>query len=157
MIHFIALFLLFFGCLLLPTLSSAQLNSYQFEQIDSLQKNKKKAVLVFIHTDWCKYCQAMKNITLKNKKIIEQLNENFYFINFNAEEKRAIYFNNQIFTLKPTGYNTGVHKLAEALATVNGAITYPTVCFLSASNEIIYQVTDYKNEHQFLLILQLLK
>ena len=85
--------LLFVGFILYPTFLVAQLKLIQFEQLDSLQKVERRTVVIFINTDWCNYCQAMKNTTLKNKKIVDQLNTNFYFISFNAEEKRSIYFN----------------------------------------------------------------
>jgi thioredoxin-related protein len=137
------LILLFVGGLLCPTFSFAQLQSFQFEQIDSLQNLEKKTVVIFIHTDWCKYCEAMKNTTLKDKKIIERLNKSFYFISFNAEEKRSILFNRKKFTHKPTGNNIGSHQLAEQLATVNNKIAYPTLCFLNADFEIIFQISNY--------------
>ncbi len=135
--------LLFVGRLLCPIFSFAQLQSFQFEQIDSLQKIEKKSVVIFIHTDWCKYCVAMKNTTLKDKKIIEQLNDSFYFISFNAEEKRSILFNRKKFTYKPTGNNAGTHQLAEQLAAVDNKITYPTLCFLNTDFEIIFQISNY--------------
>ena len=70
--------------------SFSQINTYHFEQLDSLQKKQKRNIVVFIHTDWCKYCKAMQNTTFKNDKIIHILNSEFYFIELNAEEKRDI-------------------------------------------------------------------
>lgn len=150
----IKLVILFVGYLLCPTFSFAQLEIVQFEQIDSLQKLEKKTVVIFIHTDWCKYCQTMKSTTLKDKRIIEQLNKNFYFISFNAEEKGSIVFHGKKFTYKPTGNNTGLHQLAEQLATVDGKITYPTLCFLNKDFEIIFQSTEYIHAKDLLTILK---
>ncbi|MCV9927922.1 thioredoxin family protein [Flavobacterium sp. LS1R49] len=135
----------------------AQLHSYSFEQIDSLQQIQKRKVIVFIHTDWCKYCQAMKNSTFKNKTIITQLNAEFYFIDFNAEEKRTIRFNNQTFNYKPTGNTNGVNELAIALGTINNQITYPIVCVINPENEIIFQDTSYRNAKDFEVIFAKLK
>ncbi len=130
---------------LLPNLSFAQPTTYQFEQIDSLQKIQKKNIVVYIHTDWCKFCQAMQNTTFKNDSIIKMLNNEFYFIELNAEEKRNITFNSQVFKYKPTGSNTGIHELAEQLGTVDGKIAYPTLCFLNKDNEIIFQYSQFLN------------
>ncbi|MBF7092796.1 thioredoxin family protein [Flavobacterium sp. ALJ2] len=135
----------------------AQLRSYSFEQIDSLQQIQKRKVIVFIHTDWCKYCQAMKNSTFKNKKIIEQLNNEFYFIDFHAEEKRTIRFNNRAFHYKPNGNSSGVNELAIQLGTVNNQLTYPIICVLNSENEIIFQDTNYCNAKDLELILSKLK
>lgn len=130
-----------------------QLKSIPFEAIDSLQQIQKRKVIVFIHTDWCKYCQAMKNSTFKNKKIIEQLNNEFYFVDFYAEEKRTIRFNNQTFNYKTTGNSTGVNELAIQLGTVNNQLAYPIICVLNSKNEILFQDTNYRNAKAFEMIL----
>jgi thioredoxin-related protein len=148
---------LLFAIFLLPKQSFAQPNTYQFEQIDSLQKIEKRTVLVFIHTDWCKYCQTMENTTFENVKIIEQINEQFYFVTLNAEEKRNIVFNNHVFKYKPTGANTGTHELAEQLGRVESKVAYPTLCFLNTDNEIIFQYPQYINHAELMAILTRLK
>ena len=131
----------------------AQLNLRKFEQIDSLQKVEKRKVIVFIHTDWCKFCQVFQSKTLKNEAIIKLLNEKFYFINFNAQEKRTIAFNKQKFQFKPTGIDSGTHELAVQLGTINGKINYPTLCFLNENNEIIFQHNGFINTKDFKLLL----
>ena len=130
-------------------LSFAQLKLVQFEQIDRLQKIEKRKIIVFIYTDWCQYCHAMKSKTLKNKEIIKSLNDNFYFIDFNAEEKRTITFNNQTFHFKPTGNNIGIHELAIQLGNVNNQINYPIVCLLNEKNEIIIQYNRFLSVKNF--------
>ncbi|NJS16529.1 MAG: DUF255 domain-containing protein, partial [Nostocaceae cyanobacterium CSU_2_110] len=111
------------ACILMQAQSSfAQIKTIQFEQLDSLQNVEKRTVVVFIHTDWCKYCQAMKNTTFKNDSIINTLNNQFYFIDLNAEEERNINFNHYSFKYKPTGANTGINELAEQLATVDNKV-----------------------------------
>jgi thioredoxin-related protein len=135
----------------------AQLRSYSFEQIDSLQQIQKRKVIVFIHTDWCKYCQAMKNSTFKSKTIIAQLNSEFYFIDFHAEQKRTIRFNNKTFNYKSNGSSSGINELAIQLGTVNNQLTYPIICVLNPENEIIFQDTSYRNTKDFEIILAKLK
>lgn len=135
----------------------AQIKTVQFEQIDSLQKAEKRPVIIFIHTDWCKYCQSMKNTTFKNDSIIKLLNDKFYFIDFNAEEKRKIIFDGQTFKYKPTGTNTGTHELAEQLATYDKQVSYPTLCFLNTINEIVFQYNQFINYKDLQTILTRLK
>jgi thioredoxin-related protein len=142
---------------LLPKLSFSQLKSYPFEQIDSLQKAEKRNTVVFIHTDWCKYCQTMKNTTLKNDSIIHKLNTQFYFIDLNAEQKEKIVFNKHTFEYKPTGANTGIHELAEQLANVDNQVAFPTFCFLNSNNEIIFQHNAFLNSTDLITILTRLK
>lgn len=142
---------------LLPYFSFSQLNIYKFEQVENLQKIEKRTVAVFIHTDWCKYCQLMQNKTFKHDSIINKLNNYFYFIDLNAEEIRDISFNKKILKYKPTGTNTGIHELAEQLANINNKVVYPTLCFLNDKNEIIFQYIQFINAKDLQIILTRLK
>lgn len=99
----------------------------------------------------------MKTTTFKNKEIIESLNSDFYFIDFNAEEKRDITFNNQLFQYKPSGNNVGVHELALQLGTINSQIVYPVLCVLNEENQIILQYSNYLNAKDFKFLLEKLK
>jgi thioredoxin-related protein len=137
--------------------SYGQLNNYKFEQIDSLQNRERRPVAVFIHTDWCKYCQAMQNTSFKNKDIASLLNIYFYLVELDAEEKRDIQFNGHTFRFKPTGKNTGVHELAEQLSTIDGTISYPTLCFLNSRKGIIYQHDGFVDSETLKEILKTLK
>lgn len=134
-----------------------QLQSRSFEAIDSLQQIQKKKIIVFIHTDWCQYCQKMKAITFKNQEIIQSLNSDFYFIDFNAEVKQDIFFNGKTFRYQPTGNNVGVHELALQLGTIQNQIVYPVLCVLNEKNEIILQYNNYLSPKDFKLLLEKLK
>jgi thioredoxin-related protein len=101
--------LVFWGGFLLPEITFGQLKAVPFEEIAALNKAAPKPMLVFIHTDWCNYCQGMKNTTFKNSDVIQLLSKNFYFMDLNAEEKRNIHFHQKVFRYKPTGNNTGIN------------------------------------------------
>jgi thioredoxin-related protein len=146
---------IFIGVLFVALNVSAygQIKSYQFEEIDSLQKQNAKPVFVFVSTNWCNHCNAMKSVVFKDKKITKLLNQYFYFIWLNAEEDRKINFNKRHFNFKPTGVNTGIHQLAVELATINNQVVYPTFCVLNVKNEIIYQKPDFTNGKELEIIL----
>ncbi|MCD0469332.1 thioredoxin family protein [Flavobacterium sp. JAS] len=150
----LALIIFFLG---ITSTGFCQLQSRSFETIDSLQQIQKRKTVVFIHTDWCQFCQRMKNTTFKNQGIIESLNSNFYFIDFNAEEKQNISFNNQVFKYQPSGNNVGVHELALQLGTMNNQIVYPVLCVLNEKNEIILQYNNYLNATDFKVLLEKLE
>ena len=135
----------------------AQLNLVSFEQIDSLQNIEKRKVVIFIYTDWCQFCHAMKNTTFKNENIIKELNDNFYFIDFNAGEERTITFNEATFKFKSTDNNSRIHELALQLGTVNKQLNYPVLCVLNSANEIIFQDNNYIKPNEFKIILEKLK
>ncbi len=149
---------LVWSCVLLSGRSSfAQAKTYQFEQIDSLQKVEKRNIVVFIHTDWCKYCQAMKQTTFKQSDIVKMLNERYYFIHLNAEERRDIVFSNQTFKYKPTGSSTGTNDLAVQLGTIDATLSYPVLSILNSANEIIFQHPNYVKYNDLIGILDKLK
>ena len=151
--HFLLLLVLFSGSVLLPEKSFSQLKIYKFELIDSLQNIQKRNIIVFIHTDWCKFCAAMQNTTLRNKDVIAKLNNSFYYIDLNAEEKKTIYFHGKNYEFKPSGNQTGIHELAIKLGTINGLINYPTLCIINNKNEIVYQHNTYLNAKDLMQIL----
>lgn len=147
-------FIFFIGCIFMSQQSLyAQLKIHQFSQLDSLQKIENRNVIIFIHTDWCNYCQMMKNTTYKDERVIQELNDKYYFVDLNAEEKSVIRFGGRLYKFKPSGANTGIHELAEQLATINHRVTYPTICILNPNNEIIFQCNQFINSIDFILIL----
>ncbi|TCN61283.1 thioredoxin family protein [Flavobacterium circumlabens] len=150
----LTLIIFFFGT---TSTGFCQLKSSSFEEVDSLQHIQKRKIIVFIHTDWCQFCHRMKRTTFKNQEIIQKLNSDFYYVDFNAGEKRAITFNNQVFKYQPSGNNVGVHELALQLGTVNSQIVYPVLCVLNEKNEIILQYNNYLGPKDFNLLLEKLK
>ncbi|RBN49955.1 thioredoxin family protein [Flavobacterium psychrolimnae] len=150
------LYLLLLLCCVIPA-GFAQLHSVAFEEIESLQRIEKRKTIVFIKTYWCQFCHAMKNTTFKNEEIIKELNTAFYFVNFNAEEKRTVVFNNTTFQFKPKGNTSGTHELAISLGTINKQLNFPVLCVLNSENEIIFQHSGYLKPKELKLILAKLK
>ncbi len=133
---------------------NAQIKSIEFKDLDSLQQLQPKPTILFIHTDWCKYCLAMQQSTFRNKEIVEIIQNKFYFITLNAEEKSEIIFNNNPYNFQQNGINTGVHDLAKFLGNKKGEIIYPTICILNHSNQIIFQVQGYISSRQMIYLLK---
>jgi len=132
-------------------LVNAQPKTYTFEEVEALKEPR--PIVIFLHAKWCKYCRVMENITLENKEVIEKLNNNYYFIAFDAEQKEPITFQNNIFKYKATGRKTGVHELAEVLGTYEFKITYPTTIVLNKKMEIIFQYPSALRPKGFLRML----
>lgn len=132
----------------------AQLKTYSFEEAEKLSKENPKPFIVFIHTSWCNYCKMMENSTFKNPEVIQLLNDNFYFISLDAEDKKNIHFNNHMFRFKPKGQNTGIHELATALATINSQVTYPTIAILQTDYSIVFQKQSFLNAKELHTVLE---
>ena len=139
--------------ILFPLTGFSQIVSQSFEKLHVLQRTQSRFVVVFIHTDWCKYCQAMKNTTFKDKEIAALLNQNFWFVDLNAEEKSDITYNGQTYKFRPTGYNTGIHELVEKFTMPNGEAAYPSICILNPDFEIIFQYNQFLSINDLRLLL----
>ena len=147
---------IFFGCFTIYTQErkgKEVLNIFTFEEVEEIHQQIPKPILVFLYTDWCKICFGMKKTTFKNRKVIQFLNEKFYFIKLNAEEKQDITFLGKIFTYKPTGINTGMHELAVELGTIKKTIIYPSTIILNTVFEIEAQLAGLYNAREMISIL----
>ncbi|TKC10625.1 thioredoxin family protein [Pedobacter polaris] len=132
---------LLISLLLIISTAKAQQQIYNFNQIDSLQKIKIKKLLVFVYTNWCSYCKAMDEVVFKDKNVVPLLNEQYYFVKLNAEEKQSFTYQNKQFIFNQT---SGYHELAIALANQKKLI-FPSTYILSSNNEIIYQHHEFIN------------
>jgi len=127
----------------------AQNRIVKFEEIKALQLNTPKPIVVLIMTSWCKYCHAMKNTMTKNKNVATLLNEKFYTVFLDAEDKNDITFAGRNFKHK-----AGLHDLARELGTIKGQISYPTITVLNLKNEIIYQHDGFLSPRAMFSILE---
>jgi len=143
-------FLFFF--ILSTTILFSQKNdsplSYSFEEAYNLQKKEKKPIVVFFHTNWCKFCFAMKKNTFSNKEVIKLLNEKFYFISFDAESTDLVKIKDKIFINK-----SGTHQLTEILASKNNTISYPSTIIISTNNSIDEQIDSFLSAEEISKIL----
>ncbi len=130
-----------------------QLISNKFVDLEALNESNPRNSIIFIHTDWCKYCHKMEHTTFQNDSVIHLLNEHFYYISFNAESKDSIHFMGQTFQFEPNGSTSGVHQLAKELGSIDGKTNYPTLCILSKNYEIIFQYAGYLNSDELVNIL----
>lgn len=120
---------------------------------DSLRKER-RPLLIFIHTDWCKYCKIMEVKTFTDPLVVGILNKSFYCLDLNAEETHTLIFLNKKYKFKPSGMNTGVQELAEILGTEKGKLSYPTTVFFDQNLQIqhrIVGVLEAKQLQQLLL------
>jgi len=141
------------GCFSLSFSQTETLKTYTFESVDSLIANNPKPVLVFFHTDWCKYCNLMTQTTFKNEQIIKILNQSFYFISFNPESQKTVNFAKKEFKFIPKGNRSGIHEIAIELATIEGKVNYPSTCILNKKYEIVFQYNQYLSVNDLIKVM----
>jgi thioredoxin-related protein len=131
----------------------AQVSPVRFEQLEELQQRDPRPVMILIGTDWCRYCQAMKNALLRPTRVSEIAAQKFYTIFLNAEASEEIVFRGKPYGFKQSGMNTGVHSLAAELGTIKGELAYPALCFLNARQEAIFQHPGYLRTDEWVQML----
>jgi thioredoxin-related protein len=122
-----------------------------FEQAVAKSKIQKKKIFIDVFTDWCGWCKVMDKNTFSEAQVAKILNEDFYPVKFNAEQREDIQFNGTTFKFIANG-NSGVHQLAASL--LNNQLSYPTVVFLDEEFRIIQPLPGYQKAPEFHKIIQ---
>ncbi|MDZ4840179.1 MAG: thioredoxin family protein [Bacteroidota bacterium] len=127
--------------LLLSIGTYGQPRTYTFQELDSAELEEARPILLFIHTDWCQYCQGMKYSTFQDKKVIAMLNENYYLVNFNPETEQPVYFNKKTYVFRQTGIGVGLSDLAAEISAITQNTSYPSIIIFDEK----YQLIAYQN------------
>jgi thioredoxin-related protein len=117
-----------------------------FEEAAALMEKNPKKIFIDVYTDWCGWCKVMDKNTFSDEKIAKYLNENFYPVKLNAEQREDIVFRGHTFKFVANG-SRGYHELAAAL--LNGKLSYPSVVYLDENFQIIMPVPGYNPPQEF--------
>lgn len=145
--RWVVLFLVAWG--LPASLSYGQVRWMTFEEAVERSKQEKKKIFIDVYTDWCGYCKIMDKNTFNDPEVARILNENFYPVKFNAEQREDVEFDGHVFRFVPAGR---YHELAASL--LNNKLSYPTVVFLTEDFEMIQPLPGYRKAEEFHMIIQ---
>jgi thioredoxin-related protein len=116
------------------------------EEAYAKSKQQPRKILVDIYTDWCGWCKVMDKQTFTNKQVASYINENFYAVKFNAEQRNAVKLDGEQFDFLMRG-GKGVHELA--LRLTNNQLSYPTVVFIDERLQVIQPVPGFMKAKDF--------
>lgn len=124
-------------------LFAQDINWIHFDEAVQLNKKEKKKVIIDMYTDWCGWCKKMDATTFSDPMIVNYINENFYAVKFDGEQKEDINFKGQTFKYVPSG-RRGYHQLAGALV-AGGRLSYPNIVFLDDDMNVIQALPGYQD------------
>jgi thioredoxin-related protein len=118
-----------------------KINWMTWQQAQEAQKQHPKKIFVDVYTEWCGWCKRMDATTFSNAEIIKYMNENYYAVKFDAEQKEPILFNGKEYKFVPQG-GRGYHELAAYL--MNNKMSYPTTLYLDEKLELLTPLPGYQ-------------
>ena len=128
-----------------------QVNWLSWEEAMTLasQEGNSKKIFVDVYTDWCGWCKKMDKDTFQNPTVATYMEQNFYMVKLDAEDKNTKEFKGQTFNFVPSG-RRGYNQLAAYL--LNGRLSYPTVVFMDEKLNLLSPVPGYQKPGPFLNI-----
>ncbi|MCB0706337.1 MAG: DUF255 domain-containing protein [Saprospiraceae bacterium] len=123
------------------------------EMVTAMESEPKK-VLIDVYTDWCGWCKRMDQSTFVDPAVMQYLNENFYAVKFDAEQKEDVEFRGHTMKFVANG-RRGSHELAVSL--LNGRMSYPSIVYLNESLDRITVSPGYKDAPSLMTELEYIK
>ncbi|MDO8365437.1 MAG: DUF255 domain-containing protein [Saprospiraceae bacterium] len=116
---------------------------YTWEEAVALNKTKPKKIVVDVFTNWCGWCKKMDKGAFSDPAVMAYINENFYPVKLNAEQREEIKFSEETFGFVANDNGRGgIHSLAYAL--LDGKMGYPTLVYLNEKYERIMISPGFK-------------
>ena len=114
--------------------------SYHFNQLDSLQSIKRKKKLIIVGTNWCNYCKALETIIAKDTKLKQLINDQYYLIKLDAEEKKEITYQDFKFQFNS---KLGYHQ----------KLSFPSIYLINNKEEIYFSSKGLMSAKNLLRVL----
>ncbi len=117
-----------------------------WEQMLEKSKTQPRKVVVDVYTDWCGWCKRMDATTFSDPCVAKYINETYYAVKFDAEQKQDIVFKEKTYKFVKNGMR-GYHELAAEIT--RGQLSFPTIVFLDENIDVIQSIPGYRDVKDF--------
>ncbi len=115
-----------------------------FDEAFEKSKTQKRKYLLFCNVSWCYSCKVMKKITFSDSVIADEINKNFYLIDFDAATEQTINVNGKLYVSMGKGQP---NQLAMELFQQN--FYFPSVIFLDENFQELTVIRGYLTPKNF--------
>jgi len=126
---------------------NSEIEWLSFEEAVELDSKDSKKFFIDFYTSWCGWCKRLDAVTFKDAEVVDLINEYYYPVKFDAEQKETINFGGTDYVfVKPPTSRRGYHELAATI--MQGKMSYPTMVILDVHEdegqvEIITPIQGY--------------
>lgn len=119
---------------------NAEIKWMTLDEVQAAMKKEPRKVLIDFYTSWCGWCKVMDRKTYSNPEIIKYVNEKFYAVKFDAEQKESVLFLGKTYNFKPENRANEF-----AIEVLGGNLSYPTTVFMTENFQNPSAVPGYQN------------
>jgi len=123
---------------------------YTLEEAVELSEKEPKKIFIDVITVWCGWCKKMEREVFSQDDIIKLLNEDYYAVRLDAQQKEDIEFEGETFEYQIYGQK-GFNRFAVEL--LRGKMGFPSLVFLDEEFKIIQSLEGYQQTDRLELIL----
>lgn len=140
---FILLLLIY---LAMPNLMQGQ-TSVPLDEVENKLTENPKYIVIEFYTDWCGICAIQQNTIRKDEDLVGKLENEFYYVKFNAETKDSFRFYGYLFENK-----NRIHDFAKAF--FPDELGFPAWVILNRDMEIVFQWTGLMESDELDFVLK---
>jgi thioredoxin-related protein len=119
------------------------------DDVQAAMRKQPKKVWMDVYTDWCGWCKRMDKTTFENPSVVKYMNEHFYAVKLDAEQKEDIRFMGKMFRANSTDRT---HPFAKEM--LHDQLSYPTSIFMEENFQTPQVIPGYLDVKQMEMILK---